>query len=121
MDIFLGQNIKYLRKSRGISQEDLSKVLDRTYSAVGGYEIGKSVPPLEIILKICEFFQVRIQDLLFKNLETGQIAFEPQITYANTREDTYLRVIDRLEKELKQLETLIVNEAPELAKKLGLK
>jgi len=65
----LSNNIKVLRKRQGYTQESLSKELGKTKATVSDYEKGKSLPPLDILLKMCELFQINLDDLVNKDLE----------------------------------------------------
>jgi transcriptional regulator with XRE-family HTH domain len=61
-------NIKWLRKSRGLTQDDLAKKIDLTRSIVGSYEEGRAEPGLENIQKLAYFFGVTIDELLSRDL-----------------------------------------------------
>ena len=53
-----GEKIARLRKSKGMTQEDLGKVLSVTYQAVSKWERGESLPDFETMSLIAKFFQV---------------------------------------------------------------
>lgn len=55
-----GKKIAALRKSRGMTQEDLGKVLSVTYQAVSKWERDESLPDLEMMSRIAKFFEVPI-------------------------------------------------------------
>lgn len=65
----LSNNIKVLRRQKGYTQESLSKELGKTKATVSDYEKGKSLPPLDILLKMCELFQVSLDTLVIVDLE----------------------------------------------------
>jgi DNA-binding XRE family transcriptional regulator len=65
----LSNNIKVLRKRWGYTQESLSKELGKTKATMSDYEKGKSLPPLDILLKMCALFQINLEDLVNKDLE----------------------------------------------------
>lgn len=62
MDI--GKNIKSLRTSRGIAQEQLAKHLNVSFQAVSKWENGINLPDTELLPRIAGFFDVSI-DALF--------------------------------------------------------
>lgn len=68
MNTFLNQNIKYLRKQRNLSQEKLSKVVNKDRSLIGHWEGGTREVTLEDIIKISEFFDVSIDKIIGTNL-----------------------------------------------------
>ncbi len=55
-----GKKISSLRKSRGMTQEDLGKVLNVTYQAVSKWERDESLPDIEMMSRIAKFFEVPI-------------------------------------------------------------
>lgn len=65
-----GEKIAYLRKSNGMTQEDLGKVLNVTYQAVSKWERGESLPDFTTMSQLARFFQVPLS--YFE--EDGEIA-----------------------------------------------
>lgn len=65
-----GEKIAYLRKSNGMTQEDLGKVLNVTYQAVSKWERGESLPDFTTMSQLARFFQVPLS--YFE--ENGEIA-----------------------------------------------
>ena len=53
-----GEKIAHLRKSNGMTQEDLGKVLNVTYQAVSKWERGESLPDFTTMSQLARFFQV---------------------------------------------------------------
>ena len=66
-----GARIAMLRKSRGISQQELAHALQISASAVGMYEQGRREPPCQILVALAQMFHVSTDYLL-----TGE-AVEP--------------------------------------------
>lgn len=58
------ENLKYLRTLKKVSQQDLADYLNITRQAYNYYENGKRQPDYETLLKIGEYFNVTIDDLL---------------------------------------------------------
>lgn len=77
--LLLASNIKYLRKQKKVTQQDIGDAVGVSYNAVSNYENGKFFPTAEVLVKICEFFGVSSDDLLLRDLSTGEQAkpFEP--------------------------------------------
>ena len=65
---FIGQNIKYLRKVKGITQEQLSGKLGLNRSMIGAYEENRAEPKMQTILNLCHYFEVDINSLILSNL-----------------------------------------------------
>lgn len=57
------QKLKELRKSKNITQEELAKAIGAERSSVGKYETG-SIPSIEKLTKIAQFFDVSTSELL---------------------------------------------------------
>ncbi|MBQ8459309.1 helix-turn-helix transcriptional regulator [bacterium] len=60
----LGKNLRKLRKSKGLSQEELSLNLDFDGSYIGKVENGKLNITLDKLINIAEYFQIDIIELL---------------------------------------------------------
>lgn len=67
--MLLAQNLKFLRKKSGKTQDGLSSALNIGRTTLANYEAGISEPNLETIIKFAKFFEVAVDDLLSKNME----------------------------------------------------
>lgn len=65
----IGENIKYGRKLRRISQEEFAKLLNVSSNSISNWERGVSEPVLSALVKISRIFSISIDDLLTKDLE----------------------------------------------------
>lgn len=66
--MYLGVNLKLLRKLKKKSQEDVSKELGLTRSTYSGYENSVAEPGLETLVNISSFFNISLDDLIKKDL-----------------------------------------------------
>lgn len=64
----LGPNLKYLRKQKKRSQEEVAKAIEISRSTLADYENEKSEPIGSVLKKFSDFFGVRIDELLTTNL-----------------------------------------------------
>lgn len=64
----LSLNLKILRKTRQLSQEEVSKLLGLTRSTYSGYENGIAEPGIQNLLNISDFFKVSLDDLVRRDL-----------------------------------------------------
>lgn len=62
-----GDKLKELRKEHNLSQAELGKILGVTNTAVYSWEISRTQPPLEVIMKIADIFKVSTDYLLGLN------------------------------------------------------
>ncbi len=60
----LGERIKMLRESAGLSQMELSRKIDISQASIARYELNKTEPKASDIVKIAEFFGVSTDYLL---------------------------------------------------------
>ena len=85
-----GLRIKELRKSRKLTQAELSQLFGLSKTAIVNYENGSRKVPLELIVKFAEFFEVSIDDL------TGMVTDRTVLVSADERT---IRVAKRWHKE----------------------
>lgn len=67
--MFFGKNLKYLRKIRKISQQQMADDLKVNRQTIAQYEIGKIKPTFDTLINIRNYFNVNLDDLIFKDLE----------------------------------------------------
>lgn len=67
-----GQNLKYLRKLRGWTQEEFAHKLKIKRSLIGAYEEERADPRIEVLEIVGEMFKLSLDELLLKDLtDTG--------------------------------------------------
>lgn len=65
---YIPSNLKFLRISRGLTQEQLGKICGKSNSAISNYEQGtRDIEALDLI-KIADYFNLTLDDLLTKDL-----------------------------------------------------
>ncbi len=65
---FSNQNLKYLRKQRGWTQEEFANRLNIKRSLLGAYEEERAEPRFEVLEAVCDLFKMTMDDLLRKDL-----------------------------------------------------
>jgi transcriptional regulator with XRE-family HTH domain len=65
---YFQSNLKYLRKSKGLTQEQLANKVGVTRPIIGSYEEGRAEPKLSTLQNISHFFKLSIDNLLENNL-----------------------------------------------------
>ena len=63
-----GENLYNLRKAAKMSQEKLAEKVDITRQSVSKWENGESYPEMEKIMKLCDVFHCKINDLVHENM-----------------------------------------------------
>ncbi len=68
----LKENIKQLRKSKGLSQEELAIKLNVVRQTISKWEQGLSVPDAEMLVSISEVFETPVSTLLGENISESK-------------------------------------------------
>lgn len=72
--MYIGENIRYLRTTNDISQEELAAALGyKSYTTITKWESGVSEPTLKMANQIAAFFKVSVNDLCYKKLSAPNI------------------------------------------------
>ena len=66
--MYLSKNIRHLRREHKLTQSDVADQIGKSKENVSAYEKERSLPPIDVILKLSEIFQVTIDDLVNKDL-----------------------------------------------------
>jgi transcriptional regulator with XRE-family HTH domain len=65
----ISSNIRFLRQLKGLSQEQLADELKVTRSRIGGYEEARNEPPIDLLIRISEYFHIAIDALVRGDLK----------------------------------------------------
>lgn len=77
----LGEKLQLLRRSRGLSQEQLAEALGVSRQAISKWECGDSAPDLDKLRAICTYFGVTSDYLIWESAEAA-----PEARAASTAE-----------------------------------
>ena len=86
----LNENLKQLRKSKGLSQEELAIRLNVVRQTISKWEKGLSVPDADMLIKIADIFEVSVSELLGAKIE------EKKEQDVNAVADQLMRVNEQL-------------------------
>ena len=67
----INENLKELRKSKCLSQKEISKILGIAQTTYAGYETGKHKPDLEMLIKIADFYMISVDFLIGRLIITS--------------------------------------------------
>lgn len=70
MELNLNSNIKYYRKQRGLTQEQLAEAMGVSIGAVSKWESGQSNPEISLLAELADFFEISVDVLLGYDLKT---------------------------------------------------
>lgn len=108
----IAENIKWLRRSKGMGGHELAEQLGVSQSTISGYERGTREPSLATVIAICDFFHIDAHTLLTAELDTlkqhstDQVAFEPLVEYGKP-ESSGLWDIRKLIEEVESLKQIV--------------
>ena len=79
----LGENIRALRKARGLSQQELAERLHVVRQTVSKWEQGLSVPDADMLVRLAECLEVSVEELLGAPKPESTAPLEPQAVLAD--------------------------------------
>jgi transcriptional regulator with XRE-family HTH domain len=113
--IYIGNNIRVLRKKNGMTQLEVAERLGVVHTTVGGYERGKSFPSFEQLIALQKILKVNLHDFVYTDLSVHPSG----LTESQEKDERTERIITRLNIELdKKAEEIISRADPEDLEKL---
>ncbi len=91
--IVIGQKIKELRKKGQLTQKELAKILDIGKASLSHYEKGERAIPLEVLIKIANYFETDINYILGIN---NIIKSDKKVFYASDKEIKFLEEMRKI-------------------------
>ena len=91
-----GDNLKSIRKSKKMSQEDLAERVNVSRQSVSKWETGEAYPEMNNILELCKIFNCKINDLVHKDMSD----------ISSLDEEIVMKVAKLNEKKQKQVKVL---------------
>ena len=85
----LAQNLKYLRLKHNYSQDEIAEKFGyKSYTTVQKWEMGIAEPSVEKLRELANLYNVNMNDLLTRNLESqGKSSYENIPTHFDTAQD----------------------------------
>ena len=69
----LGNNIRNIRKQRGLRQEQLAEAMGVSVAAVSKWETNQSFPELTVLAELADFFEVSMDTLVGHSLKADRM------------------------------------------------
>lgn len=66
--MYLEKNIRYLRKKSGMNQDEMAEIFYVERQTISSWETGKREPGIEMMIRIADFFDVTIDQLVREDL-----------------------------------------------------
>lgn len=96
MSEIIGQKLKHLRKSKKLTQQEVSERVNIKRSTISNYEIGRRTPHLKDLQKMAkmygvglEYFNITTKDEVFELLTRAKEVFESDDIKKETKEDLF--------------------------------
>jgi transcriptional regulator with XRE-family HTH domain len=111
----IGENIRKLRKAKGLTQAELGEKIGTRQKVIADYENGISKPPRDRLLSLSKFFDLPVEKIIGKNdaATLPEFPAEPKI-HGNKRT---AKLIDAFEKLSETEQRVILNQTQALAEK----
>lgn len=68
----ISKNLAMLRKEKGITQAELASKLNYSDKAVSRWEHGDTLPDVNVLLELCEFYGITLDDLVNEDCEIDE-------------------------------------------------
>ena len=94
-----GYNLKNLRESKGLTQEQLAEYLNlQTYQTINRIENGKSFITSSLLEKICKFFKIEPFVLFLKQNQIYTLESLDKISEINYKLNEIYNIVSKLKK-----------------------
>lgn len=67
--------LKEFRKKIGLSQDDIAKKIGVHNTTYGNWELGKTEPTIDTLIKLADFYNVTVDELLGREADTINLKF----------------------------------------------
>ncbi|TPR12147.1 helix-turn-helix domain-containing protein [Apilactobacillus timberlakei] len=84
----LADKITYLRNQKNITQQQLANLFNVSRTTISSWENNRSIPDLEMVVKICDFFNVTLDYMLRNDKRTLK-----KISMSNRKKRTFILII----------------------------
>lgn len=96
--IQIGLKVQALRKAQNLTQEDLALITGVSWRTISNLETGRTVPKLELIYDLSQYFNIGMDELLNIRIQTSKttsrLKLEQEVTEGiKTLNDNLLRHI----------------------------
>lgn len=102
----LSRNLRMLLEERGISQRELARAIHEKPTTINSWYIGKSLPRMDRLAKIADFFHVKYTDLIDEPIDLNKDIEDESKLLRN------YRILNKSGKELAQLQLKNLTEIP---------
>ena len=94
-----GDDLKQIRKSKKISQEDLADKLGVSRQSVSKWETGENYPSMQNIVCLCDIFKCKMNDLVhesFEDIDFMDKEIKMSVVKLNEKEQNRMKVLSKI-------------------------
>lgn len=102
MKIQISKNIRLFRKEKGYTQEQLAEALGVTVGAVSKWETGLSVPDIQLIVEMADFFHTSVDVLLGYQWREGSLGASLELIKAGKRNKDFEESVKEADKAIQR-------------------
>lgn len=97
----IGENLKRIRKNKGLTQEQLAKLSNLSKNAIYNYENNKRIPAIDVLGEIADALDIHVTDLLSEDTNSDKSKVVVDLSDKDNLGESYfkLRALSR-DKEL---------------------
>ena len=123
MENRIAEQIRFYRKQKGLTQEQLAEAMGVSVAAVSKWEQGQSLPEIPMLMELADFFDLSVDALLGYRLRANDRKSIVERMKLLRREDNYDEGIAEAEKALQKFPNTfsVVYECSKLFEMAGLK
>lgn len=93
----LGARLRQIRKQYGLSQAQLAEILHISRQSISKWENDLSSPDVEMLLKLSDYYQLSIDELVDNPLREQESLLAPQSKSEDKKEHALLKTVERYE------------------------
>ena len=67
-DNYIAENLRELRKRKGVTQAEVAKALGMPYTTYNAYETGQNIPRDDVKVKIANYYGKTVQYIFFRRI-----------------------------------------------------
>ncbi len=109
-------NLKHIRQEKGLTQEQLGKMMGKDYSTIGKWENGTRSPIMEDVIRLSDILDIDIRDLIdrdynsknYNELDELDILFSKNKDILTDEDKEYMKFI--IEKRKKEIDKQLNND-----------
>jgi transcriptional regulator with XRE-family HTH domain len=110
----IGNAIRKARENRGLSQEQLAELINKSSKAIAKYENGKSAPKLKMLVAISNALEYSLDALSFGDLNAGDLRRRKKLSKLldDTTSEEQAQVLEYMTSEVKKVKQAKIRMMP---------